>query len=343
MERMKQAKRIRRKLNKWSKMIIHAKIKYSILLIILLILLVLASGVSIAEPDSLDAMLKIIEEKEKQQATPLEEARRKEQARQLEETRSKEKEEERKRLAVKDKLKIELARKEAAREDIRKYKKIVSSEYGKDMKEAAWDNLVKRYPEARNLIIGDIAGLERVFRLISLRSYYQVLSVSQVQSISNIFIRIKTDVGFYGHSTINHSYYPLSINGDEAVIDHVTGLMWHQSASDNVMSWGKAKDWIKKLNKGGYAGYKDWRLPTVEEAASLLESSEMNGNLYIDPVFDNKQKWIWTGDSDSSDGVWRVSFINGRVSRALVIDVNYVCPVRAMAGSSINNIFLLEK
>ena len=180
MERMKQAKRIRRKLNKWSKMIIHAKIKYSILLIILLILLVLASGVSIAEPDSLDAMLKIIEEKEKQQATPLEEARRKEQARQLEETRSKEKEEERKRLAVKDKLKIELARKEAAREDIRKYKKIVSSEYGKDMKEAAWDNLVKRYPEARNLIIGDIAGLERVFRLISLRSYYQVLSVSQV-------------------------------------------------------------------------------------------------------------------------------------------------------------------
>jgi len=300
--------------------------------------------------ESLDGMLAIIEEKEKEEARrkeqtrQLEEAMRKEQTRQLEEARRKEKEEEkeeeRKRI---DNLKIEFARKEAIREDIREYKKIVSSEYGKDMKEAAWDYLVKRYPEARNLTIGDIVGFERVFRLTTLRSSYQNLSVSQVQSISNIFIREKTDSGFCGHSTINHDYDSKSINGDEAVIDHVTGLMWHQSASDNVMSWGKAKDWIKNLNKRGYAGYKDWRLPTVEEAASLLESSEMNGNLYIDPVFDNKQKWIWTGDSDSSDGVWRVSFINGRVSRALVIDVNYVCPVRAMAGSSINNIFLLEK
>ena len=342
MGRMKQAKRIRRKLNKRIKMIMYTRTKYSILLIIPLILLICLPSVSIAESDSLDAMLKIIEEKEKQ-AKPLEEARRKEQARQLEEARRKEKEEkERKRLTAKDKLKIELARKEVVREDIRKYKKIVSSEYGKYMKEAAWDNLVKRYPEARNLIIGDIAGFERVSELISLRSSYQVLSVSQVQSISNIFIRIKTDVGFYGHSTINHSYNSLSINGDEAVIDYVTGLMWHQSTSGNVMSWGKTKDWIKKLNKRGYAGYKDWRIPTVEEAVSLLESSEMNGNLYIDPIFDNKQKWIWTGDGDSSNGMWCVSFMDGRVSRALVIDVNYVCPVRAMEGSSINNI-LLEK
>jgi hypothetical protein len=51
MGRMKQVKRIRRKLNKGSKMIIHTRIKYSILLIIPLILLILSPAVSLADAD----------------------------------------------------------------------------------------------------------------------------------------------------------------------------------------------------------------------------------------------------------------------------------------------------
>ena len=49
MGRMKQSKKIRRKLNKGSKMVIHAKIKYPILLIIPLILLIILPAVSIAD------------------------------------------------------------------------------------------------------------------------------------------------------------------------------------------------------------------------------------------------------------------------------------------------------
>jgi hypothetical protein len=49
--RMKQAIRIRKKLNKGSKMIIHTRIKYSILLIIPLILLILLPAVSLADAE----------------------------------------------------------------------------------------------------------------------------------------------------------------------------------------------------------------------------------------------------------------------------------------------------
>jgi len=62
------------------------------------------------------------------------------------------------------------------------------------------------------------------------------------------------------------------------------------------MDWDKAKQWVRDLNSIGYAGYHDWRLPTLEETASLLESSNGNG-LYIDSVFSNKQEWNCVGES----------------------------------------------
>jgi phage baseplate assembly protein gpV len=85
------------------------------------------------------------------------------------------------------------------------------------------------------------------------------------------------------------------------------------------MEWDEAKEWVEDLNsEEGYAGYQDWRLPTVDETVSLLESSEKNGDLYIDPVFSKKQEWIWTGDKfeyvnfeDGSEAAWIVDFFNG--------------------------------
>ncbi len=96
-------------------------------------------------------------------------------------------------------------------------------------------------------------------------------------------------------------------------------------------TWYEAKGWIKKLNKRGYAGYRDWRLPTVDEAVSLLEPSRTNGDLYIDPVFSKKQGRIWTGDKfDGSEAAWSVYFIYGSVSRSYVYYSIYVRPVRSV-------------
>jgi serine/threonine-protein kinase len=173
---------------------------------------------------------------------------------------------------------------------------------------------------------------------ISLRSNYRDLSVPQVQLISNISIRKNHNYGFFGYSTVTHRYEDKSINGDSVVINHATGLMWHQSGSDKGMGWNEAKQWVKNLNRRGYAGYFDWRLPTVEEAASLLELSRIAGDLFIAAVFDVKQSGIWTGDKNDSasylEGVWSVRFKGaygaGDVSWCYENASNYVRPVRSM-------------
>jgi len=163
----------------------------------------------------------------------------------------------------------------------------------------------------------------------TLRSHYRSLSVSEVQSMPNISIREKNDWGFYGHSTISHSYGLKLVNNDNVVIDHATGLMWHQPGSDNKMEWEKAKKWVRELNVRGHFGYNDWRLPTLEEAASLLESDETNG-LYIDPVFSSKQEWLWTCDEYGQVGAWGVYFGSGLVFWVNFNSSFYVRPVRSV-------------
>ena len=172
--------------------------------------------------------------------------------------------------------------------------------------------------------------------ITKLRSSYKTLSVSQVHSMPNVSMRKRDEYGFSGHSVINHNYNFKTIGGDKVIVDNATGLMWHQAGSRKYMKWKKAKKWIKKLNEGSwlnkssYAGYHDWRLPTLEEAASLLESNKRN-DLYIDPIFSNKQGWIWTGDKKGSEAAWRVYFDYGGVGWNDYIDsYYYVRPVRSV-------------
>lgn len=169
--------------------------------------------------------------------------------------------------------------------------------------------------------------LPRNSQRIKLRSSYRDLSLSQVHSMPNISMRKDDQWGFYGHSTINHNYETTSINGDVVVIDHTTDLMWHQSGSSDYMRWSIAENWIRNLNNRGYAGYHNWRLPTLEEAASLLASDRHN-NLYINSVFHDEQWGIWTGDTCGSAGAWSVYFSLGNVRWN--VKNRYVRPLRSM-------------
>ncbi len=99
---------------------------------------------------------------------------------------------------------------------------------------------------------------------------------------------------------------------DNVVHDKATGLTWQQSGSDHSMAFGGVNKYIADLNQVKYAGYSDWRLPTLAEAKSLLDPNKnKTNNLFINHIFDSKQVWIWTSDSYSASREWVVYFYNG--------------------------------
>ncbi len=206
---------------------------------------------------------------------------------------------------------------------------VVKTLYGAKLSLERMKQVRKKYPHL----------LEEIWlKGLTLRSSYKTLSVSEVQTMPSMCIREKYNYGFYGYSKINHVYYPQykDISLDQRhVVDDTTGLMWHRSGS-GLNTWCGAMEWVEDLNsEEGYAGYRDWRMPTVEEAVSLLESSKKNGELYIDPVFSDKGWWTWTGDKcedgEGSEAAWTVNFYFGRVGRSIIGSCrNYVRPVRSV-------------
>jgi hypothetical protein len=161
----------------------------------------------------------------------------------------------------------------------------------------------------------------------SLRSEYKKVSKDDVKLMlaqKGFFDKYWNKAGDF-----KNKFESKKINQDEVVIDHATGLMWHPSGSLKFMNLKEASDWIIELNAKNYAGYSDWRLPTLEEAASLLENSKQK-NLYIDRAFDRRQWCIWTGDTLSTHLAWVVVF-SGRIDWFdRNVRMNYVRPVRSL-------------
>ncbi|KAA3660253.1 MAG: DUF1566 domain-containing protein [Calditrichaeota bacterium] len=107
---------------------------------------------------------------------------------------------------------------------------------------------------------------------------------------------------------IKHQY-EIKAKG-EVLFDRATGLYWQQSGSKNSMHFSEAQNYIADLNRRKFGGFSDWRLPTLEEAMSLMEPKK-DGDLYIDSMFDKTQKWIWTADLRVTSQSWIVNFIFG--------------------------------
>jgi len=67
---------------------------------------------------------------------------------------------------------------------------------------------------------------------------------------------------------INNDYLN---NENGTITDRGTGLMWQKGGSNYEMYFSEAKKYLIGLNNDRFGGYSDWRLPTIEELASLLE------------------------------------------------------------------------
>lgn len=102
-------------------------------------------------------------------------------------------------------------------------------------------------------------------------------------------------------------------NGDGlTVIDMVTGLMWQRGGCD-ITSIRKVRKYVDKLNGEKFAGFNDWRLPTMEEALSLSVPKINDKGLYLHPCFSKEQPFIFISDWREPGGFWFMDYKQGTV------------------------------
>lgn len=162
---------------------------------------------------------------------------------------------------------------------------------------------------------------------ILLRSEPKELSAQDIQDMFkkyNFFDSFGNENGNFFHQ-----YEVQNVNGDMIIIDHTTGLIWQQSGS-KLLKYDKIQKWIDELNYNRFGGFKDWRLPTLEEAMSLMEREENEKYRYIDSCFDVEPNGTLTSDSvkgESQLKMWSVSYYSGHCSfgKVGIDNVRAVC------------------
>ena len=96
------------------------------------------------------------------------------------------------------------------------------------------------------------------------------------------------------------------------MLDVKTGLAWQRAGSD-ISSVRQLQRWLQEINQKKVSGYDGWRLPTIEEALSLVGRGKGKHGSYIHPCFDPKQGYIYTADRRKPGGFWFVDIRQARV------------------------------
>jgi peptidoglycan hydrolase-like protein with peptidoglycan-binding domain len=115
------------------------------------------------------------------------------------------------------------------------------------------------------------------------------------------------DIRWNSTELVNKNYKD---NENGTVTDLTTGLIWQKGGSLNALTWREAQSYIQSLNKEKYAGLSNWRVPTIEELASLVQKKN-DGDLYLSPVFGNLQVCCWSSDFKDLNMHWISHFAHG--------------------------------
>ena len=87
------------------------------------------------------------------------------------------------------------------------------------------------------------------------------------------------------------------------ITDSLTGLDWYVNPNpDNTFR--EAKAWVEGLTVAGGG----WRLPTMAELKAIYQKDASDVNM--DPLFQAKGAWAWSGELRNDWSVWGLAFYN---------------------------------
>ena len=113
--------------------------------------------------------------------------------------------------------------------------------------------------------------------------------------------------------------------GNGTVTDNKTGLMWKKcsegqsgndcrSGSAASYTWQAALAQAQTVNtNGGFATYTDWRVPTITELESIVETQCTNPAINLAVFPNTPSAWSWSASPYAYDGniAWSVNFYGG--------------------------------
>ena len=103
--------------------------------------------------------------------------------------------------------------------------------------------------------------------------------------------------------------------GGNAVLDHETGLVWEKSPSTTSTDWFTA---VRVCTSQTLGNRKGWRLPTIQELASLVDQTNSGPALPTSHPFVNvslapEGYWSATTDAGNLGLAWGVEFNTGDI------------------------------
>jgi serine/threonine protein kinase len=116
-----------------------------------------------------------------------------------------------------------------------------------------------------------------------------------------------------GNSPTDNHLFRRHSRDPEIILDGRNGRVWEKSGSLHPVSWNQADARIARLNRDGFAGYRTWRLPVIDELLALIRPSETPDDFCQPELFDTRQNRLWSGDRRSYVSAWFVDTETGFV------------------------------
>ena len=164
---------------------------------------------------------------------------------------------------------------------------------------------------------------------------FGLLALTELFDWANRSAPNSTDVSAVAEQSLPGSdrFIVLASWSNEAVLDRKTGLVWEKSPNTRFANWSTAHRHCDSMALGHHKG---WRLPTIEELATLVDPSVPSPGPTLPPghPFTVKSSFYWSATSDitNNSNAWGVGFDIGDVGSGGKSAIDYVWCVRDGEG-----------